>query len=190
MLNEYRACEGLPVAQIVQHSVLKAIRYMFEFTGSIGKDYVMPLVPLLERSLTETSIQHRRMAVEASRAILMAVAGQDGFQEVTIHLLNFVYPNIVELLAGTSAVVGEERKKMIVAVLSFIEAARLIVGSAAILQYLYQGMFHPSKKVCEIFRKTYNLVYHANPEGLLNSYPLVEDDEEHRYQRHELYVLL
>jgi splicing factor 3B subunit 1 len=190
LLNEYRACEGLPVAQIVQHSVLKAIRYMFEFTGSIGKDYVMPLVPLLERALTETSIQHRRMAVEAARAILMAVAGQDGFQDVTIHLLNFIYPNIVELLAGTSAVVGEERKKMIVAVLSFIEAARLIVGSAAVLQYLYQGMFHPSKKVCDIYRKTYNLVYHANPEGLLNSYPLVEDDERHKYQRHELYVLL
>lgn len=190
LLNEYRACEGLPVAQIVQHSVLKAIRYMFEFTGSIGKDYVMPLVPLLERALTETSIQHRRMAVEAARAILLAVAGQDGFQEVTIHLLNFVYPNIVELLAGTSTVVGEERKKMIVAVVSFIEAARLIVGSAAIMQYLYQGMFHPAKKVCDIFRKTYNLIYHANPEGMLNSYPMVEDDDTHRYKRHELYVLL
>lgn len=190
LLNEYRACEGQRVAQLVQHSVLKAIRYMFEFTGSIGKDYVMPLLPLLERAMTETSIQHRRMAIEAARAIVLAVAGQDGFQEITLHILNFVHPNIVELLAGTSSLVSEERKKMIMAVVGFYEAARLIVGSAGVMQYLFQGLFHPAKKVCDIYRRTYNIIYHANPEALLNSYPRVEDDDTHRYTRHELYVLV
>ncbi|RNC31084.1 putative splicing factor 3B subunit 1, partial [Trypanosoma cruzi] len=47
ILNEYKISEGEQVATIVQHAVLKAIRYIFEAIGAVGKEYVYPLIPLL-----------------------------------------------------------------------------------------------------------------------------------------------
>ena len=52
LLNEYKVSEGEQVAVIVQHSIMKAIRYIFEFIGAAGKDYVYVFVPLLQRALT------------------------------------------------------------------------------------------------------------------------------------------
>lgn len=176
ILNEFQISENEQVAVIVQHAVLKAIRYVFESIGPSGEDYVFVCLPLLQRALTEASIQMRRMAIEASRAILMAVAGLDGFEKVTIHLLNFVHPNIVELLSRKQVIIAEERLKLISAVVSFYETARLHVGVGVLYSaYLSQGLFHPSKLVRDIYRRTYNIIYLASPEDLVPHYPLIED---------------
>lgn len=192
LLNEYKLSEGKQVAVIVQHSVLKAIRYVFEYIGgAAGREFVLPVVPLLERALTETGLQMRRMAVEACTAIVQAIAGEDGFEGVVTHLLNFVHPNIVELLSKNEVKVAEERLKMVTAVVSYYEAARLVLGSGKLLQYLAQGLFHPSRKVRDIYRRTYNMVYVGNPEGLVPYYPRVDDEEgRHAFVRHELEVII
>lgn len=39
--------------------------------------------------------------------MIMTIAGMDGFAEVTVHLLNFVHPNIVELLAKNEIKISE-----------------------------------------------------------------------------------
>ncbi|KAG8348628.1 splicing factor 3B subunit 1 [Trypanosoma vivax] len=190
LLNESKICEGELVATIVQHSILKAVRYIFEAIGPAGKDFVYPLVPLLVRALTESEIQHRRMAVEACRAIVLTVAGFDGFEDLVIHFLNFIHPNIVELLSRNETKISEERLKMVTAVVGYYEAARLVVGSGRMFQYLLQGLFHPAKKVRDIYRRSYNMMYVASPEALVPHYPRVNDDDEHTYVRHELEVLL
>ncbi|CBH18212.1 splicing factor 3B subunit 1, putative [Trypanosoma equiperdum] len=190
LLNESKICEGEQVATIVQHSILKAVRYIFEAIGAAGKDFVYPLVPLLVRALTEMEIQHRRMAVEACRSIVLAVAGNDGFEDLVIHFLNFIHPNIVELLSRNETKISEERLKMVTAVVGYYEAARLVIGSGKLFQYLLQGLFHPAKKVRDIYRRTYNMVYMASPEALVPYYPRLGDDNEHTYVRHELEVLL
>lgn len=190
LLNEYKISEGEQVAVIVQHSVLKAVRYIFEAIGPMGKEYVYPMIPLLERALTETNIQMRRMAVEACRAILLSVAGNDGFEAIALHLLNFIHPNIVELLAKNEVRIGEERLKMVTAVVSYYEAARTVIEPGRLMQYLLQGLFHPAHKVRDIYRRTYNLLYVGSPESLVPYYPRVESDAAHTYVRHELEVLL
>lgn len=190
LLNEYKLSEGKQVAVIVQHAVLKAIRYVFECTGSTGKDYVYAFIPLMERALTETSLQMRRMAVEACTAIMHAISCEDGFEGVATHLLNFIHPNIVELLSKNEPKISEERLKMVSAVVSYYEAARLILGSGRMLQYLLQGLFHPARKVRDIYRRTYNMVYIASPESMVPYYPRVDNDDQHTYTRHELEITL
>lgn len=190
LLNEYRISEGEQVAVIVQHSILKAIRYIFEAIGSTGAEYVYPLVPLLERALTETNIQMRRMAVEACRAIVMSLVSHDGFEDLAIHFLNFIHPNIVELLSKNEVKISDERLKMVTAVVSYYEAVRLVIGSGRVLQYLLQGLFHPAHKVRDIYRRTYNMLYIGSPEDLVPYYPRIEDDEAHIYVRHELDVMV
>ncbi|EPY27980.1 splicing factor 3B subunit 1 [Angomonas deanei] len=190
LLNEYKLSEGEQVAVIIQHSVLKAIRYIFEFIGAVGKEYVYPLLPLLERALTENSIQMRRMATEASIAIVLALSGNDGFEEVAIHLLNFIHPNIVELLSRKEARVGEERLKMVTAVVGYYEAIRTVLHPGQIMQYLYQGLFHPATKVRDIYRRTYNMIYMVSPQSLLPYYPRIKDTPQHVLTHHELEVLV
>lgn len=178
ILNEFQISENEQVAVIVQHAVLKAIRYIFEAIGHGGEDYVWCCLPLLQRALTETSIQMRRMAIEASRALLMSVAGLDGFAGVATHLMNFIHPNIVELLSKKETKVGEERLKLISSVVSFYEAARLHVGSGVMYSYLAQGLFHPARLVRDIYRRAYNMLYIASPEQLVPYYPLIENGTE------------
>jgi splicing factor 3B subunit 1 len=191
LINEYRQCEGQQVAQIVQHSVLKAVRYMFEFVGSKGREYVYPLIPLLQRAITETEMQHRRMAIEAARAAIMSVVGFDGFSGAALHLLNMCHPNIIEMLARPSSTKGlEERYKLVTAVVGFYEAARLVLGSQVLLQYFLQGLFHAARDVRDIYWRAYNILLVGNPEALIPAYPTVEDDNNKRLKRHELFVII
>lgn len=218
LINEYEKCEGNEVAQTVQHSVLKALRFILEEVGSQGKDYIFSLVPLIERAATEQSLQVRRMAMELIRAVLFVmvdvpVGGSESFPKLAIHLLNLAHPNLVELLSGKKEKISEDRLKLVSATVQVYEVARLIVGSQLVFQYLANGLFHPSEKIRDIFWRTYNLIYLANPEALIPAYPplelvattVVKDDENDNatgaevdetvefgrltYKRHELYTI-
>eukprot|EP00796_Vickermania_ingenoplastis_P004646 gene4647-3349_t len=179
VLNEFQISDSEQVAVIVQHAVLKAVRYIFESIGPTGQDYVFCTLRLLQRAMTEASLPMRRMAIEASRSMLLAVAGVDGFRDVAIHLLNFAHPNIIELLSKRETKVGEERLKLVSAVVSFYEAARLHVGSGLMYAYLVQGLFHPAKLVRDIYRRAYNLMYLASPEQMVPHYALLNNGTEY-----------
>lgn len=64
-MNEYRVPE-----LNVQNGVLKAVSFLFEYIGEIGKDYIYAVVPLLEDALSDRDIVHRQMAAYALRRIL------------------------------------------------------------------------------------------------------------------------
>ena len=86
------------------------------------------------------------------------------------HLLNFVWPNIFE----TSP-------HVINAVVEAIEGLRVAIGSTVILQYCLQGLFHPARKVRNIYWKVYNNLYIGSQDSLIPAYPRVTE-----YPRHEL----
>lgn len=158
LVHEYQACEETELAQTIQHSILKAVRFIFEEIGSeLGKDYVFALVPLIDRAATEQSLQMRRMALELIRSVLFVMVdapvgsgARAQYTQLAIHFLNLTHPNIVELLSGKRESVSEERLKLISAAVQVYEVARLIVGSAVVFQYLANGLFHPSEKVRDI----------------------------------------
>merc|ERR1711967_81040 len=55
LMNEYKLPENN-----VQNGVLKSISFMFEYIGEMGKDYVYPILPLLENALIDREIVHRQ----------------------------------------------------------------------------------------------------------------------------------
>jgi splicing factor 3B subunit 1 len=76
------------------------------------------------------------------------------------------------------------------AVMEAIEGLRVALGPATILQYTMQGLFHPARKVREVYWKIYNTLYIGSQDALVPFYPRLEDDERNHYQRIELdYVL-
>ncbi|KAJ9075086.1 U2 snRNP component prp10 [Entomophthora muscae] len=173
LMNEYRVPE-----LNVQNGVLKSLSFLFEYIGEMGKDYIYAVTPILEDALMDRDLVHRQTACTTVKHMALGVAGL-GCEDALLHLLNFVWPNIFET---SPHVIG--------AVTEAIDGLRVALGPCRILQYLLQGMFHPARRVREIYWKLYNNVYIAAPDALVAHYPRIDDDENNNYQRCELdYVI-
>lgn len=173
LMNEYRVPE-----LNVQNGVLKAFSFMFEYIGKMGKDYIYAVTPLLEDALMDRDLVHRQTACACVKHIALGVAGL-GCEDALIHLLNLVWPNIFE----TSP-------HVINAVFEAIEGCRVALGPNIILQYTLQGLFHPARRVREVYWKIYNSLYMYAQDGLTPAYPQIPDDGVNTYTRSYLELCL
>ncbi|XP_063902016.1 splicing factor 3B subunit 1-like [Zophobas morio] len=173
LMNEYRVPE-----LNVQNGVLKSLSFLFEYIGEMGKDYIYAVTTLLENALIDRDLVHRQTASSVVKHMSLGVFGF-GLEDALVHLLNFVWPNIFE----TSP-------HVINAVMEAIEGLRVSLGPGAILYYVLQGLFHPARKVREVYWKIYNNLYIGAQDALVAFYPRLEDNERNNYLRRELeYVL-
>ncbi|KAF2068826.1 hypothetical protein CYY_009853 [Polysphondylium violaceum] len=173
LMNEYRIPE-----LNVQNGVLKSLSFLFEYIGEMGKDYIYAVTPLLEDALMDRDAVHRQTACSAVKHMSLGVLGL-GCEDSLIHLLNYVWPNVFE----TSP-------HVINAFLEAVEGLRFALGPTIVLQYTLQGLFHPSRKVRNIYWKVYNMLYISSQDAMIPSYPRVLDENENTYQRYELdYVI-
>ncbi|KAI9203477.1 armadillo-type protein [Polychytrium aggregatum] len=173
LMNEYRVPE-----LNVQNGVLKSLSFLFEYIGEMGKDYVYAVTPLLEDALMDRDLVHRQTACTTVKHMALGVVGL-GCEDAMHHLLNYVWPNIFE----TSP-------HVINAVMEAIEGLRVALGPAVILQYVLQGLFHPARRVREIYWKIYNSLYIGAQGALVGYYPRAENDSNNIYQRYELDLIV
>lgn len=173
LMNEYRVPE-----LNVQNGVLKSMSFLFEYIGEMGKDYVYAVTPLLEDALMDRDLVHRQTACSAIKHMSLGVVGL-GCEDALVHLLNFIWPNIFE----TSP-------HVINAVMEAIEGLRVAIGPVKILQYLLQGLFHPARKVRDVYWKIYNGLYISAQDSLVAAFPRIPDDDKNSYIRHELEYFL
>ncbi|XP_040997990.1 splicing factor 3B subunit 1-like [Juglans microcarpa x Juglans regia] len=173
LMNEYRVPE-----LNVQNGVLKSLSFLFEYIGEMGKDYIYAVTPLLEDALMDRDLVHRQTAASAVKHMALGVAGL-GCEDALIHLLNYVWPNIFE----TSP-------HVINAVMEAIEGMRVALGAAVVLNYCLQGLFHPARKVREVYWKIYNSLYIGAQDALVAAYPVLEDEQNNVYSRPELMMFV
>lgn len=173
LMNEYRVPE-----LNVQNGVLKSLSFLFEYIGEMGKDYIYAVTPLLEDALMDRDLVHRQTAASAVKHMALGVAGL-GCEDALVHLMNYVWPNIFE----TSP-------HVINAVTEAIEGMRVALGAAAVLNYCLQGLFHPARKVREVYWKIYNSLYIGAQDALVAAYPTLEDEGENIYSRPELLMFV
>ncbi|KAI7993152.1 Splicing factor 3B subunit 1 [Camellia lanceoleosa] len=173
LMNEYRVPE-----LNVQNGVLKSLSFLFEYIGEMGKDYIYAVTPLLEDALMDRDLVHRQTAASAVKHMALGVAGL-GCEDALVHLLNYVWPNIFE----TSP-------HVINAVMEAIEGMRVALGAAVVLNYCLQGLFHPARKVREVYWKIYNLLYIGAQDALVAAYPVLDDEEHNVFSRLELTMFI
>lgn len=53
-----------------------------------------------------------------------------------------------------------------------------------------QGLFHPARKVREVYWKIYNSLYVGAQDALVAAYPRLEDDAKNTFSRQELDVFI
>jgi len=173
LMNEYRVPE-----LNVQNGVLKALSFMFEYIGEMGKDYIYAVTPLLEDALMDRDLVHRQTACTVVKHMALGVAGL-GCEDALRHLLNFVFPNIFE----TSP-------HVINAVTEALEGLGRALGPSTILGYLLQGLFQPARRVREIYWKVYNNLYIGHQDALVAMYPRLENDNVNSFVRTELDLVI
>mmetsp|Transcript_47675 Transcript_47675/g.91031 ORF Transcript_47675/g.91031 Transcript_47675/m.91031 type:complete len:1376 (-) Transcript_47675:178-4305(-) len=169
LMNEYRVPE-----LNVQNGVLKSLSFLFEYIGEMAKDYIYAVTPLLEDALMDRDLVHRQTAAATVKHIALGVAGL-GCEDALIHLMNYIWPNIFE----TSP-------HVINAVMEAIDGMRVAVGPNHVLNYTIQGLFHPARKVREVYWKIYNALYIGSQDGLVPAYPEIANDANNTYRRLEL----
>jgi splicing factor 3B subunit 1 len=158
--------------------VLKALSFLFEYIGEMGRDYVYCLLPLLEDALMDRDMVHRQTAASVVKHMSLGVQGLNR-EDAMAHLLNFIWPNIFE----TSP-------HLINAVTDAIEGLRTALGPTKILQYLLQGLFHPARKVRTIYWKLYNTLYISCQDALIPAYPRLSEAKDMQFRRWELETFL
>ncbi|KAL4858600.1 Splicing factor 3B subunit 1 [Chlorella vulgaris] len=173
LMNEYKVPE-----LNVQNGVLKALSFLFEYIGEMGKDYIYAVSPLLEDALMDRDLVHRQTACSVVQHMSLGVAGL-GCEDALTHLLNYVFPNIFEI-----------SPHIVQATTAAIEGCRVALGPAVVLNYLLQGLFHPARKVREVYWRLYNNVYIGAQDALIACYPRMEDEGINSYRRHELDVFV
>merc|ERR1711963_1136976 len=173
LINEYRVPE-----LNVQNGVLTALSFLFEYIGEMSKDYIYAIVPLFEDALMERDLVHRQTACAAISHMALGVFGF-GCEDALIHLMNFVWPNVFE----TSP-------HLVQAFMAAVEGMRVSLGPVKVLQYVMRGLYHPARKVRDVYWKVYNTLYIGGQDALVVGYPRIPNDAKNSYARYELdYVL-
>lgn len=173
LMNEYRVPE-----LNIQNGVLKAMSFMFEYIGPMGKDYVYAVTPLLEDALMDRDPVHRQTGCATVKHLALGVAGL-GCEDALVHLLNFVWPNMFE-----------ESPHVIQAVFDAVQGLMVALGPNVILQYVLQGLYHPARKVRAVFWRVYNTLYMYNSDAMVMGYPQIEDEGENTYARTTLELFI
>ena len=175
ILNEYRTPE-----LNVRNGCLKALSWVFEYIGEMSKDYVYSVISCLDDALTDRDHVHRQTAASIVHHLAINTVGH-GAEESCLHLLNLIWPNIFET---SPHVLGS--------VMAAIESLEVALGPGVILNYTLQGLFHPARKVREVYVRLYNTVYYRSQDALVASYPDFShfSDERNNYKRSDLYTFL
>lgn len=173
LMNEYRVPE-----LNVQNGVLKSLAFLFEYIGEASRDYIYAVVTLLEDALTDRDQVHRQLASNVVKNLALGVYGH-GCEDALVHLLNLTWPNVFE----TSA-------HVITAVIEAIDAVRLSAGPGVVLLYCLSGMFHPARRVRDIYWKIYNNLLVGSQEAVIPAYPEVTNEDGFAYRRQVLDILI
>mmetsp|Transcript_4651 Transcript_4651/g.13432 ORF Transcript_4651/g.13432 Transcript_4651/m.13432 type:complete len:1275 (+) Transcript_4651:868-4692(+) len=173
LMNEYRVPEIN-----IQNGVLKAMSFMFEYIGDMGKDYIYAVTPLLEDAITDRDPVHRQTGCAAVKHLALGVNGL-GCEDALIHLLNLVWPNIFE-----------ESPHVLQAVFDAIQGLTVALGPNIVLQYALQGLYHPARKVREAYWRVFNTLYIYRADALVMGYPMIEDEGSNTYARTTLELFI
>jgi splicing factor 3B subunit 1 len=149
---------------------------MFEYIGDMAKDYIYAVSPLLEDALMDRDPVHRQTGCATVKHLSLGVVGL-GCEDVLLHLLNYVWPNVFE-----------ESPHVIQAVLDAVQGLVVSLGPNIILQYVLQGLYHPARRVRESYWKVYNLMYIYAGDAMVMGYPtyteaVVEEESQSCYAR-------
>lgn len=74
--------------------------------------------------------------------------------------------------------------------LEAVEAIRLSVGPGIVLMYVLQGLWHPARRVRQVYWRIYNMLYVGSQDSLVPFQPVLKDEKNNNYGQPELMISL
>ncbi|KAF7312643.1 SF3b1 domain-containing protein [Mycena indigotica] len=149
----------------VRTGCLTALSFVFEYVGPQSAYYRDSVVTMLEDALTDRDLVHRQTASTIVKHLALGVAGLgcEDFDDASDEL-----------------------------VMDAIEAMRVTLGPGVLLSYVLQGLFHPARKVREVYWRIYNALYLGAADALVPFYPDLGELSEgpNAYNRSALQVFI
>ena len=71
-----------------------------------------------------------------------------------------------------------------------MEALAVALGPRVLLRYVLQGLFHPARRVRDVYWKLYNTLYILQQDALVPSYPAIEGEPGRAYERTTLELFI
>ena len=102
---------------------------------------------MLEHALVSKDLVHKQIACNSLKNLSMGVYGYS-CEKYLLHLFNYIFPNIFENSPHIKNGVFET-----------FEALKLVIGPGEMLLFLLQGLFHPARRVREVYWSLYNNLY-------------------------------
>eukprot|EP00914_Ancora_sagittata_P032248 GHVO01065311.1.p1 GENE.GHVO01065311.1~~GHVO01065311.1.p1 ORF type:complete len:162 (+),score=24.75 GHVO01065311.1:29-487(+) len=152
---------------------------MFEYIGEMGKDYVYSVVPLLEDALMDRDVVHRQTSAWACKHLALGVQALN-CEDALQHLLNYVWPNIFEA-----------SPHLVQATFDAVDGFRVSLGPGIVLNYVLQGLFHPARRIREVYWRLYNNLYLGNQDALVAFMPdMPPTGKRNDFKRHDLCMMI
>jgi splicing factor 3B subunit 1 len=79
---------------------------------------------------------------------------------------------------------------VIQAVFDAVQGLMVALGPNVILQYALQGLYHPARKVREVYWRVFNTLYIYHSDALVAGFPLIEDEGDNTYARTTLELFI
>lgn len=73
---------------------------------------------------------------------------------------------------------------------SWVTVLVYFTSLAVSVSALMQGLFHPARKVRDVYWKVYNTIYIGAQDSMIPAYPRIPNDPKNRYIRYELDYIL
>lgn len=71
-----------------------------------------------------------------------------------------------------------------------IEGLIVGLGPGIVLYYVLQGLYHPARRVRDVYWKIYNSLYIMYPDALVAYFPVIENDGVNSYRRTHLELVI
>jgi len=156
LLNEYSRGD-----LVVQHGVLKTIAFLFEFLENRDSSvYIDSLVTFIDDALLTSNQVHRQTAAAAIHHMAEASIGE-GKEAIFLNFLNELLPSIFE----TSSHVIDR-------VLEAIHSIQKVIGVPTFVLYLWPGLFHPARKVRNVYWEMWSMMYKDFARFIVPFYPV------------------
>ena len=79
---------------------------------------------------------------------------------------------------------------MINAVIEAVEAIKLSVGPGIVLMYVIQGLWHPARRIRQVYWRIYNMLYVSSQDNMVPFQPVLKNDKWNNYEQPELMMFL
>lgn len=156
LMTEYRVGET-----VIQQGVLKTLAFVFEFLSTYrALPYLDSLSSLLVDALVDRNQVHRQTGASIVHFLARSCIGC-GKESLFIHFLNHLMPSIFE----TSPHVIDR-------VVEAISSIQQLIGAPAFLNYIWAGLFHPARKVRNIYWRLWNLQNINSPSAQAPTCPI------------------